>query len=193
MRDQLSIETKVGAVSLNLLSNERSELTAGKSLFLRMIADLDPSEGEVLLDGRERRSWTAPAWRRQVVFSAAEPGWWGEQVGEHFPGAALNRARSLGPRLGLAPELFDVPVTQPSTGERQRLALLRALALDSPVLLLDEPTGALDQESTERVEELLLERLAVGTAILMVTHNPSQAERMGRRHLRLVERMLRPA
>jgi putative ABC transport system ATP-binding protein len=186
-----------GPFDLALMAGECVVITgpsgAGKSLFLRMIADLDPNEGKVRLDGRERRSWSAPAWRRQVVYNAAEPGWWAEQVRDHFPGPALDRAGALAPCLALAPELFDAPVTRPSTGERQRLALLRAIALDPPVLLLDEATGALDEESTERVETLLREQLAGGTALLMVTHNPAQAERMGRRHLRLADRRLLPA
>ncbi|MBO0710445.1 MAG: ATP-binding cassette domain-containing protein, partial [Acetobacteraceae bacterium] len=44
---------------------------SGKSLFLRMIADLDPNDGEAWLDGRARGSFAAPAWRRRVLYSAA--------------------------------------------------------------------------------------------------------------------------
>jgi len=163
---------------------------AGKSLFLRMIADLDPNEGEVFLDGKERHSFTAPAWRRCVVYSAAEPGWWLDTAAAHFPGPALDTARALAPRLGLAPDLLDGPVIRLSTGERQRLALIRAMALESPVLLLDEPTGSLDQDSTKLVEALLRERLGAGTAILLVSHSPGQAARLGDRHLRMMDRRL---
>jgi ABC-type iron transport system FetAB ATPase subunit len=163
---------------------------AGKSLFLRLIADLDPGEGEVLLNGRERRSWRPPAWRRQVLYNAAEPGWWADRVREHFPGAALARARGLAPLLDLRLTLLDAPVAQLSTGERQRMALIRALVAEPQVLLLDEPTGALDQDSTALVEEMLAERLGGGTAILMVTHNPEQARRVGSRHARMAARRL---
>ena len=166
---------------------------SGKSLFLRMIADLDPSQGEVFLDGAERRSIPAPAWRRSVVYNAAEPGWWSESVLDHFRGAAASFARALAPKLGLAPALLDGPVVRLSTGERQRLALIRALALDSPVLLLDEPTGALDEQSTKSVEAVLRERLAAGVTIAMVTHSPEQAARLGHRHLRMTDRHLVPA
>jgi ABC-type iron transport system FetAB ATPase subunit len=158
---------------------------AGKSLLLRMIADLDPNEGEVLLDGRSRQDWPAPAWRQAVVYNAAEAGWWSEQVAAHFPGPSLAATRRAAPRLGLDPALLDAAVTRLSTGERQRLALLRALAGAPAVLLLDEPTGALDETNTALVEALLAERLLAGTTILMVTHNPAQAARLGRRHLRL--------
>jgi putative ABC transport system ATP-binding protein len=166
---------------------------AGKSLFLRMIADLDPSQGEVFLDATERRSLPAPAWRRRVVYSAAEPGWWSESIQDHFHGGAMEFARTMAPRLGLAPGLLDGPVVRLSTGERQRLALIRALALASPVLLLDEATGALDEESTQRVEAVLRDRLAAGVTIAIVTHSPAQATRLGHRHLRMTDRQLVPA
>lgn len=156
---------------------------AGKSLFLRMIADLDPNQGEVFLDGVERHSMSAPEWRSRVVYSAAEPGWWHDTIAEHFRGNTLQFAHDMAPRLALAPGLLSAPLVQLSTGERQRMALIRTLSLASPVLLLDEPTGALDQESTDRVETLLYDRLAAGTTIVMVTHSDQQAHRLGHRHL----------
>jgi len=57
---------------------------AGKSLLLRAIADLDPNEGTVKLDGMLREAVPAPHWRSQVTYVAAEPGWWGDTVQEHF-------------------------------------------------------------------------------------------------------------
>ncbi|HEY6433855.1 MAG TPA: ABC transporter ATP-binding protein [Acetobacteraceae bacterium] len=163
---------------------------AGKSLFLRMIADLDPNDGEVTLNGRDRRSWTAPEWRRQVIYHAAEPGWWAERVAEHFPAAALSRARELVPLLDLSLDLLGAPVARLSTGERQRMALIRAVVAEPPVLLLDEPTGSLDQNSVLLVEELLADRLAGDTAVVMTTHDLSQAQRIGTRHLRMAGRRL---
>jgi ABC-type iron transport system FetAB ATPase subunit len=166
---------------------------SGKSLFLRMIADLDPNQGEVFLDGVERRTLPPPAWRRKVVYSAAEPGWWHERVADHFSGEAVGFARATAPRLALDPALLDGQVIQLSTGERQRAALIRALALQSPVLLLDEATGALDEDSTVLVENVLRERLADGVTIAMVTHSAAQAARLGHRHLRMENRRLVPA
>ena len=186
-----------GPFDLELAAGECLAITgpsgAGKSLFLRMVADLDPNQGEVFLDGVERRTVPAPAWRRKVVYSAAEPGWWHEQVADHFHGDALEFARTMAPRLALAPGLLDAPVVQLSTGERQRMALIRALALHPPVLLLDEATGALDEDSTALVEAVLRERLAAGVTIAMVTHSVAQAARLGHRHLRMENRRLVPA
>src|SRR5437764_9150333 len=71
---------------------------AGKTLLLRAIADLDPNEGMVCLEGRDRSTIAAPEWRRLVGYVPAEPGWWAETVGEHFSEwrAALPSARELG-------------------------------------------------------------------------------------------------
>ena len=57
---------------------------AGKTLLLRAIADLDPNEGLVRLDGRDRSIIAGPEWRRLVGYVPAEPGWWADTVGEHF-------------------------------------------------------------------------------------------------------------
>jgi ABC-type iron transport system FetAB ATPase subunit len=160
---------------------------------LRMIADLDPNEGEVRLDGRDRRGMAAPEWRRHVVYSAAEPGWWAEDVARHFPGPALDYLRRNADRIGILSGLLEGALDRLSTGERQRLALLRALSLAPPVLLLDEPTGPLDQAITVLVEDLLREQLARGTAIILVTHSPQQAARLGCRRFRVEQRQLLPA
>lgn len=165
---------------------------AGKSLLLRMIADLDPNQGEVWLDGQERRTCPVPVWRRQVLYNAAETGWWSETVADHFPAGTMTFARGMAPRLGLAEDLLDGPVLRLSTGERQRLALIRALARAPKVLLADEPTGALDQGATALVETVLRERLATGMSMLLVTHSHEQAARLGHRQFRMQDRRLAP-
>ena len=177
------------------LSVERGECVAitgpsgsGKSLFLRMIADLDPNEGEVWLDGQPRGGFSGPAWRRQVVYNAAEPGWWAEHPMDNFPADAP--VRPLAERLGIPSERLDDAIARLSTGERQRLALIRALLLDPPALLLDEPTGALDGAAAQAVEAVLRERLAGGIAMLVVTHSTEQAARLGGRRLRMDQRRL---
>lgn len=165
---------------------------AGKSLFLRMIADLDPNTGEVSLDGASRASMPAPSWRRRVVYNAAESGWWLDDVAGHFDRDSMRAAQEIAPRLGLAPGLLEGAVARLSTGEKQRLALVRALVLAPPVLLLDEPTGALDPDTMLLVETVLLGRLATGTTILVVTHSEGQARRLGSRRMRMENRRLVP-
>ncbi len=179
-----------GPFELNLGTGACAAITgpsgSGKSLFLRMIADLDPNEGKVWLNGRERASIPAPQWRRQATYVSAESGWWADRVIEHFDVNRRNKVAALAARLGLRADLLDAPVAQLSTGEKQRLSLIRALLPSPPVLLLDEPTGPLDEESVVQVEALLQERMTTGTSILLVTHDPNQAERLGDQRYRMV-------
>lgn len=163
---------------------------SGKSLFLRMIADLDPNEGEVRLNGHRRSAMPAADWRKQVMYVPAESGWWADTVAQHFPANMHREFVSVGARLGLRSDIHDASIRQLSTGEKQRLSLIRALLRRPPVLLLDEPTGPLDEDSTARVEELLQERMATKTSIVLVTHSPNQAERLGHQRYRMVARRL---
>ncbi len=177
----------VGPISLHLDAGECVSISgrsgSGKSILLRMIADLDPHEGDAFLDGQACSKIAAPRWRQMVTYVAAESGWWDDEVGAHFsPDVDLQ---ALLPEVGIAAEASQWPVSRLSTGERQRLALLRALCPANRVLLLDEPTSGLDDTSTSLVEGVLRRRLALGTAILLVTHDNDQAARMGSRHLEL--------
>ena len=128
-----------------------------------------------------RRSFSGPEWRRLVGYLPAEPGWWAETVGEHFgewtPALALVR------ELGFPEEAKAWPIARLSTGERLRLALIRALMVRPKVLLVDEPTAALDPASVAAVESLITARLSAGLAVLWVTHDTEQAKRIAHRLL----------
>jgi len=104
---------------------------------------------------------------------------------------AAARAEVLLDRFGLGPRKSHKP-GQLSTGERQRTALARALLLDPPFLLADEPTGNLDEESSREILKALEERTASGGTVLLVTHDPSLAPRRGKEYL-LREGRLRQA
>jgi len=180
---------QVGPIDLTLAAGTCVSVAgrsgAGKSVLLRMIADLDPHQGEVALDRQSCSSMPAPAWRRMVTYVAAESGWWEAKVAAHFaPGTDFSERL---PVLGIPAEAASWPIERLSTGERQRLALLRALRAQTRVLLLDEPTSGLDAASTGLVEAELRRQLERGVAILLVTHDPAQAARMAARRLVLVE------
>jgi ABC-type iron transport system FetAB ATPase subunit len=167
---------------------------AGKSILLRMLADLDPHGGEALLDGVRCTSMAASAWRAMVTYVPAESGWWAERVGDHFTAndPAKNRqpAMNLLPAMGFPENAFEWPISRLSTGERQRLAVLRALQSTTRVLLMDEPTSGLDAASIGLVEALLRDRLASGMSIVLVTHDPEQAMRMACRRFEVREGQL---
>ena len=155
---------------------------AGKSLLLRAICDLVPHTGRVYLDGVPSDRCHPTDWRRQVGLLPSESRWWFETVGAHFP---HGRPGSL-ERLGLSQDVMDWDVGRLSSGERQRLALLRLLSNRPSVLLLDEPTANLDASSTAKVEALLeTQRNAHGTALFWVTHDNAQIRRVAHRTLAL--------
>jgi ABC-type iron transport system FetAB ATPase subunit len=151
---------------------------SGKSLFLRAIADIEPHSGAVYLDGTKQAAIPAPQWRRQVGLLPAESMWWFDTVGAHFSVAGEIQFRQLGFDLNV----MGWPVSRLSSGERQRLALLRLLENHPRLLLLDEPTANLDEENTERVERLIFDyRKNTGAAVLWVGHQKAQLRRIADR------------
>jgi putative ABC transport system ATP-binding protein len=154
---------------------------SGKTLLLRAIADLDPSEGVVTLDGVSRDEILAPLWRRSITYVSTVPGWWAETVGAHFPD--WSTVLSLVEKLGFPADCNTWPVQRLSTGERQRLGIIRAVVLRPRVLLLDEPTSGLDAAATVAVENLVTSQFKEGTSGVWVSHDESQAQRVARRRL----------
>lgn len=156
---------------------------SGKTALLRAIADLDPNEGEVALDDIRRDVTAGPDWRRRVRYVAAEAAWWADRVADHF--RAPDAVLPLAEQVGLPADCLGWQVARLSTGEKQRLGLLRALEDDPRVLLLDEPTAALDAEAEAAVEGLIRRRQARGVAIILVTHSDAQADRLATRRYRM--------
>ena len=149
----------------------------GKSLLLKSIADLVPFRGQLFFKGQKSETMPAPQWRKNICYNAAETGWWLETIGAHFQ--SQKWAEMQMPAYGLASSLLEKPVAEVSTGQRQRLGLLRAMESNPAVLLLDEPTASLDSGNASLVEKVLLQALKGGTAICMVTHNLQQGRRIG--------------
>ncbi len=155
---------------------------SGKTRLLRAIADLDLNSGVVQLDGTARDAIDPQAWRRQVAYLPAESRWWAPTVGEHF----RDPASVTFDQLGFDKAVIDWKVERLSSGERQRLAILRLLENRPRVLLLDEPTANLDPQSTERVEALITGFIRDAcAACLWVTHAADQIDRIARHQLLL--------
>ncbi|MGY8961647.1 MAG: ABC transporter ATP-binding protein, partial [Alphaproteobacteria bacterium] len=168
-----SVDAHIGAGECLVVSGPSG---SGKTLFLRALADLDPNSGRVTLDNQARGAIPAPQWRRRVVYVPAEPGWWADICADHFPD--WDAAKPILDALLLSQDLGAAPIARLSTGERQRLALARALMLAPSALLLDEPTGALDPAATAAVETLLRARLESGMCLIVTTHDAAQATRL---------------
>jgi macrolide transport system ATP-binding/permease protein len=168
---------------------------SGKSTLMNIIGCLDrPSEGEYRVTGIDVATLTADelaALRCRVfgfVFqrfnllpgiTAAE----NVEIPAAYAGRPkrerLARAKELLARLGLG-ERTDHRPTELSGGQQQRVSIARALMNEAPVILADEPTGALDSRSGEEVLALLKELHAEGRTVILITHNPEIAEHTNR-------------
>ena len=176
----------VGPVNLSVQAGECLGLSgpsgSGKTLLLRAISDLEAHDGQCLLNGSAANEMPASEWRKQVGYLAAESAWWHDTVAPHFPN---NTPANLGD-LGFKPEVMQWSVARLSTGERQRLALLRLLAGEPKALLLDEPTANLDTDNTHAMEALLAQyRNDHKAAVLWVAHDPAQLSRVAQRSAQL--------
>lgn len=164
---------------------------SGKTTLLGLLAGMiAPTAGEVQLDGRaitHLRDHHRALVRRNLVGMvfqefALVPGMTLEEnvflplVPEGGPGdTERRRAAGLLERFGMA-AFAHTRVERLSAGERQRGALIRALVADAPILMLDEPTAALDTENVRILLDLLLNLRAEGRTILATTHDRRLAE-----------------
>lgn len=150
----------------------------GKTRLLRAIADIDDCDGKVCIDDFCQQDLSGHEWRKVVCLLPAESQWWFDTVEPHFSGIHDNFSR-----LGFEPEVMQWQLARCSSGEKQRLAILRMLANKPRVLLLDEPTANLDAENSARVESLLADYLKKNNAMaIWVSHNHAQLRRVSTNH-----------
>ncbi len=181
---ELSLDVSAGEV---LVLVGRSG--AGKSTLLRLVNGmLLPTSGSVTVEGRDTRQWDGIQLRRRTGYVLQEIGLFPHMtveanVGlvprlERWPaGRVRDRTRELLELVGLPASTHASRRPQElSGGERQRVGVARALAIDPPMLLMDEPFGALDPVTRHELQgELRRIQRALGTTIVLVTHDMAEA------------------
>jgi osmoprotectant transport system ATP-binding protein len=162
---------------------------AGKSTILKLVNRLLlPSSGAVVVEGRDTREWDGIRLRRRIGYVLQEVGLFPhmsveDNVGvvprlEGWPAERTNdRVRELLALVGLDPDRFAArPPDELSGGQRQRVGVARALAVDPPILLMDEPFGALDPITrVELQREFAGIQRQLGTTVVLVTHDMAEA------------------
>ncbi|MFI9200648.1 heme ABC transporter ATP-binding protein [Streptomyces sp. NPDC053048] len=188
LRLRLGGRTVLSEVDLSVTAGEVLALVgpngAGKSTLLAALAhDLVPESGEVFVDGLPAAAWSPAelALRRAVLPQSAELSFpfpveevvrmgrapWAGTAAEDEDDAAVAEAMAAAEVTAFAARSF----ASLSGGERARVALARVLAQRTPLLLLDEPTAALDLRHQELVLRVCRERAAAGDAVVVVLHD----------------------
>jgi ATP-binding cassette subfamily B protein/subfamily B ATP-binding cassette protein MsbA len=167
---------------------------AGKSSLLALVPRLfDPTAGRVTLDGEDLRRLPLAAVRAQVAVVLQEPGLLPITVAENIAYGRPDASREEIVRAATdaqadefirqLPRGYDTVLGERGTtlsgGQRQRIAIARALLKDAPVLILDEPTAALDA-ATEAALMQALERLMAGRTTFLIAHRLATIRRAGR-------------
>jgi len=157
------------------------ESGSGKTRLLRAIADLDEHGGQVYEENIAQDQVKAHEWRRRVALLPAESQWWFDTVDQHF-----NTQAKYIEALGFGQDVMHWNVSRCSSGEKQRLSILRMLSNCPRVLLLDEPTANLDSSNIARVEDFIGDYLSEHNAIaIWVGHDAAQLERVSQQQYHL--------
>jgi lipoprotein-releasing system ATP-binding protein len=186
----------LNAVNLEVKKGESLAITgpsgAGKSTLIHIMGGLErPSEGKVLFEGTDLYSLNSmelDLYRNNKVgfifqfhyllddFSALENVARPALLGGAEPAEAKERAEQLLTQVGLKDRLRHYP-KELSGGEQQRAALARSLMNNPLILLADEPTGSLDKQNSEVVQQLILTLPKTGAALVVVTHDMELASK----------------
>ncbi|MFF3251273.1 thiol reductant ABC exporter subunit CydD [Actinacidiphila glaucinigra] len=183
--DEVAVEGRLGPVSLRVSPGETIALTGpsgiGKSTLLSVLLGFtEPTSGRVLADGADLAAHDPAGWHRQIAWVPQRPHLFAGTIADNVrltrPDASPAEVRAALRDAG-APDLDPAtPLGEGgaglSAGQRQRVALARAFLADRPLLLLDEPTAALDGETEAAVVDAV-RRLAAGRTVLLVVHRPA--------------------
>ena len=168
------------AISFELQTEQRvvliGESGTGKTVLFKSLADLSDHQGQVFLNGKKQSDICPEDWRRQVMYFSAETAWWKDTAAEHFETLPSDEQLDA---VGLTSEQLKQTVSALSSGEKQRLALLRGLSYNPTILLLDEITANLDSVATLKVEAVVKAYCQTQQAAMFwITHDEVQQKRL---------------
>lgn len=192
-------------ISINFRKNEfvsvLGQSGCGKTTLLNIIGGLDQyTSGDLVINGRSTKEFKARDWDsyrnnsigfvfqsynlipHQTVLANVELALTLSGVSKS---ERRKRAKEVLEKVGLGDQIYKKP-NQMSGGQMQRVAIARALINDPDILLADEPTGALDSETSVQIMELLKE-IAKEKLVIMVTHNPELADKYSTRIVKLLD------
>jgi putative ABC transport system ATP-binding protein len=191
-------------VSIDIASGERIAVVgpsgSGKSLLLRALAALDAIDaGTIEFCGHPAGNPSVPEHRRNLIYLHQRPALFEGTVESNFErpfALQIHRDRRYNREhilellgvVGRDDSFLRKSTSQLSGGEAQIAALIRAIQLDPAILLLDEPTTALDEDTSAAAERLVdgwLKQARHEHALILVSHDASQAERMSQRIIRI--------
>lgn len=195
-------QTALNKVSLSFRENEfvaiLGQSGSGKTTFLNVIGGLDQYDsGDLIINGSSTKKFKPRDWdayrNNSVGFVFQSYNLIQHlgirdnvEMGMTLSGVSLKERRRIAEevleRVGLKEHMHKKP-NQLSGGQMQRVAIARALANDPDIILADEPTGALDTQTSEQIIELIRE-IAKDKLVVMVTHNPEIAEKYADRIIR---------
>jgi osmoprotectant transport system ATP-binding protein len=187
--DRLSLTVPAGGICV-LVGPSGSGKTTAMRMVNRMI---DITEGDILVGGRSVRDREPAELRREIGYVIQQIGLFPHRtIGENIAtvpgllgwdrGRTAARVEELLELIGLPAEMRDRYPAQLSGGERQRVGVARALAADPPIMLMDEPFGAIDPINRERLQnEFLRLQAQLRKTIVFVTHDIDEAIKMGDR------------
>jgi len=189
----------VGGVTLHVAEGETVALIGtsgcGKTTTMKLVNRLiEPTSGQIKVDGKDVSRWDVIALRRSIGYVIQKGGLFphqtvGRNVGllcalEAWPRSQIDtRVRELLALVNLPPDEFAARYPRElSGGQRQRVGVARALALDPPCILMDEPFGALDPITRDQIhDEFLQLKRRVKKTILFVTHDMAEAFKLADR------------
>ena len=186
--DRLSLRIEAGEICA-LVGPSGS----GKTTAMRMINRLiEPTQGEVRINGQSNHALPVEELRRSIGYVIQSGGLFPHRTILDNVGTVprllgwdertiVARAREVLDLVGLSPDTYGARYpSQLSGGQRQRVGVARALAADPPLMLMDEPFGAIDPVVREKIQDEFLRLQAhVGKTIVIVTHDLDEAMRMG--------------